>query len=676
MRKNGNERGSTLLLALCLITVVSVGLMGFLGYSVSQLRITQRQAESIRAFYISEAGLNDYLNELSVRYENAGMDNVFELFPESMGNDGDTPASRTVKGLNSIFVNVSYDGGTYTAEMTGVPVGDYYYREVEIRSKGDYKGQVRTVQAKYRFSICPGSPFDYAYFQNNWGWYYGSSITANGNVRANGQFAAGGYRPTINGRPTYETVEGHDLQNKINNGGLFAASFNGIHNLRGMGGDNVNQYRNETNEDTNLNGVLDQYEDKDNDGLIYGDQTGGNNDGIATFDERDHNSNGEENNPGRLRMPNLSELDHYRIVAKDWNAGSGSTLSIEVEKITGGVVVSNETVAICSDGVYGDSGGENQHIYLDGTERYDDPVNPDDNNKEVYTIVVDGPIVVEGDVIIFGKVKGQGGIYSGRNIYVPDDVTYTNPPSEFVNPGEAGYETYTEQWRQDNSSADAMGLFATENIAVGDFTSSSWRSNISGWLNHYLNESAENKLGYDQLPNTNDPYEDNSTWDVVYYTQEDADNGRIPAGKSVGDSIPESGEDIDGDGIADPRISINDFDFQWGPVSYPSLWGGNHPEQWQGNNYNLNSYSDISTREINQLDGMYYTNHALGAYVGRNGGVTWNGGIVSRIEAIVYESFAIMNHDERFTGGGDAYGLYLPRSRKDPGLLYWREVSG
>ena len=34
-----------------------------------------------------------------------------------------------------------------------------------------------------------------------------------------------------------------------------------------------------------------------------------------------------------------------------------------------------------------------------------------------------------GDVIVSGVVTGQGTIFSGRNAYIPDNVTYANPPS-------------------------------------------------------------------------------------------------------------------------------------------------------------------------------------------------------------------------------------------------------
>jgi len=46
-----------------------------------------------------------------------------------------------------------------------------------------------TVQTAAKVILYPPSyVFDYVYFLNNWGWFYGSGITANGDVRSNGDF--------------------------------------------------------------------------------------------------------------------------------------------------------------------------------------------------------------------------------------------------------------------------------------------------------------------------------------------------------------------------------------------------------------------------------------------------------------------------------------------------------
>ena len=48
--------------------------------------------------------------------------------------------------------------------------------------------------------------FDYGYFINNWGWFYGNTIECYGNARSNGQFDVHGYSPTVTGQPVYDDV--------------------------------------------------------------------------------------------------------------------------------------------------------------------------------------------------------------------------------------------------------------------------------------------------------------------------------------------------------------------------------------------------------------------------------------------------------------------------------------
>jgi hypothetical protein len=57
--------------------------------------------------------------------------------------------------------------------------------------------RVRTVQGTVRKNP-PSQVFDYAYFLNNWGWWWGASITGYGDNRANWDFDFR-YTPTVNG---------------------------------------------------------------------------------------------------------------------------------------------------------------------------------------------------------------------------------------------------------------------------------------------------------------------------------------------------------------------------------------------------------------------------------------------------------------------------------------------
>jgi len=160
------------------------------------------------------------------------------------------------------------------------------------------------VYAKVRVEQQDGQGGNYAYFINHWGWFHGSSITANGSVSANGRFSLKD-NPTINCSPIYGAVNGTDLQNRL--------KFNGI-----------------TPNDGGLFAGLD----------IEGTCRGSANLAANRYEYQDP-----------VMMPNLSNLGYYEAKAKT----HGSTLKVGTTEYTG-------------NGVYGDAVGEKQHLYLAGTQ--------------------------------------------------------------------------------------------------------------------------------------------------------------------------------------------------------------------------------------------------------------------------------------------------------------------
>jgi hypothetical protein len=348
----------------------------------------------------------------------------------------------------------------------------------------------------------------------------------------------------------------------------------------------------------------------------------------------------------QIEMPNLTDLDRY----EDMAIAQGSSITI------GGTVV--------SDGVSGDNPGELQNLYLVGTA-----ANP---------IVLNGPVVVQGDVIISGYVTGQGTIYSGGNVYVPDSVRYLNAPT--TPRPTSGDRADIDAWLSSNWNADFMGLFARENVVVGDFTNRYWEYYVSGWLNSPLNQSAEDS-GLDLIPSTkagrdgilgtadDDLLEDDGIFTVETYSAADEAAGLIPPGFAVGDAIPGTGEDIDGDGVFDDTITVDDFAFTE-PLD-PSAWDGNMPAG------GLNRYSDVASLYANHLDATFYTNHAFAWVVFGGQNAVLNGAMVARNESIVYGTpKAIMNYDSRLIGGANGFvGAMLPQTLAPMRVVQWRRIE-
>jgi len=281
---------------------------------------------------------------------------------------------------------------------------------------------------------------------------------------------------------------------------------------------------------------------------------------------------------------------------------------------------------------------------------------------------------VRGNVMISGIVTGQGAIYASGNVYVPDSINYANPPTT-VRPADETQAT-TEAWLAQNWDADFLGLFSGENIVVGDVTNSTWQNYVGRWMNSSLNGSSED-AGEDGVPNTHDGrdgisgtedddiLENDGQFTVEYYTAQDAELGLIPPGAVVGDVVPGSGEDIDGDGVYDGTTTLADVALQ-DPLDQ-AHWDGNMPVA------GIDDYSDIATLYANELDAVFYTNHSFCYTVLGNQTARINGALISRNENIIYGTPSIeMNYDVRMLGGNSGIGgNLLPKVVAPPQFLRW-----
>jgi len=595
-----------------LVVVVIVLLLLMASMLTSMSVVTHRERDvrhgrnRMLAKLAAQSGVQRQINDIRKARDLASVGSPFDTVDAMDSNE-----NTGIGGFTATYT------GAALVDFVGVTVGEYDVlidvelvaddtRHVTITcqayvpSKAEYEaGVTDAVRADAHtiaeVAIRGSEVFDYAYFVNHWGWFYGDSIFANGNVRSNGQFDFGGHQATINGSPRYEGSEGTELVGYLddNNDGVTDGSDGGVYS--GMSVVNAQSAQ-----------------------------------GMGGLPENQH-----EMQPV-IEMPNLSDLTWYEERA----IADGTSIEID-----GSTYV---------NGVLGDDGGESQHLFLTGTE--DDP------------IVLDGPVVVRGSVVISGYVTGQGSIYAGGNIYVPSNLEYLDPPA--TSRPSSNDQATVEAWRAASADKDSLGLFAREHIVVGDYTKSVWQNNVSAWINHPLNKSEEDagadgiqntRDGLDGVPGTadDDVLEDDGQWTVSNYTQDDADNGLIPAGFSVGDVIPGSGEDIDGDGVYDGTTQMSEFNI---PASLsPSNWAGNLSQSYA-------SYSSVSTLYLSQLDAAFYTNHTLAAVMINWGGdIDINGSIVSRNESIIYGAQSIqMNHDERLTGRGTSNSGFESAVSWDP----------
>ncbi len=611
----GNQKGTALVSVAAASTLLLGLVLASTAFTVVDLEQSRDSLDKVGARYIAEAGVEDAVSFLRSAVKKTGFHDPL-LGLRNIFKGGGTVRYK----VGTSLMDGARKMGEYSVTMQGS--SDSKGMTVTIRSTGYIPAAPQNLPAgkrlrcwqalevTVRFETGPSRVFDYGYFINNWGWFYGDSIVCNGNARSNGQFDAAGYRPTVTGQPIYDSVSW-------------------------IGG----------------KAVLSGYHDDNHDGLLDGRDGGiysgwdivraGKVRGLGGKPENQHDF--QEQVP----MPNLTDLSQYEKKAR----AEGGYVKIGKKRVL--------------DAVAGDGFLEKENVYLVGTK--DAPIR------------IHGKVIVRGNVIIKGYITGQGAIYAGGNIYIPGNLRYLNPPTS---PRPASNKKKdTEKWLTKNWNKDFIGFFARENIVVGNHENSNWRAQVGRWMKSSMNRSDED-AGQDGIPNTrkgkdgkagtadDDVLEDDNVFTVEHYTELDRKLGLIPPGKSVGDPIPGTGEDIDGDGRYDSATTIEkDIDFK-DPLDRRH-WGGNMPLG------GIDDYSDVASIHTHHLDGVFYTNHSFCWFVRNIRDAVINGALVSRNENIVYGTpRMVINFDCRLLGGGAGkVKEFLPRTVKPVRFLRWEVLN-
>jgi cytoskeletal protein CcmA (bactofilin family) len=263
------------------------------------------------------------------------------------------------------------DGYVVTVTIDNVQKTGRGVRTVGLKAQATASdGTTRTVYELVRYRLAPSDVFDYAYFINNFGWLYGSSITINGNVRANGNVETKS-TPTVNGdvtaaaNPVLATI-----------GDVYGS---------GWRSDSLSSYRSSS-------GTSARPTDPPSTTWAGNWKMGYS----GTVVEREKHT--------VLDMPYIAALDDYEYLATEMNGQI---------KVGNTVVVDNIYDGAGPDGVTGTA--DDGMVVLNGT-----------SSKP---ITISGPVVVRGDVVIKGVVTGQGTIYAKRNVHIAGNVSYKNAPS-------------------------------------------------------------------------------------------------------------------------------------------------------------------------------------------------------------------------------------------------------
>ena len=367
-------------------------------------------------------------------------------------------------------------------------------------------------------------------------------------------------------------------------------------------------------------------------------------------------------------------------------------------------------VTVCYDGV----GPSGETTFYDNNGQ---PVQAPDYGSIVLIgtqsnpIEINGPVIIPSDVIIRGYVKGQGTIYSGRNIHIVGDIKYVNPPS--------WSNRSTEN--TDNKNKDMVGLMAKGNIVLGDYTS--WASDLynimtsTTYVPTYKCDTSDAAIGYPQKFNdttgTRVHYQSVEQVGSAYFAQCQAagladfvpggrDSGSGQFGKNRGETarvVVGSHKETQSQKVKVGQREVQRWSFFRGYYTeYEDIY------EWQNvevdvddyatrpkTSYNRKYYESVcndsviknnlekdgrSTKAITQIDAILYNNHTI---CGRVGACSFNGALVCRNEAIRYSGGLYMNWDIRlYTGSSetvdnDKVGL-AKSSDNPPQVIDWREI--
>ena len=180
--RHADERGSVLVIVVVFGILLGIGCISLLSFSEARIKASHHRWNSTEAFYHAENVLNWGAQMIA---DTAG--SPVGTYSMSDGN----LALGYMGSLNSS--NTAFQNAWLTVSAHTNGQANTYL----VTASAKVENRVRTVQATVQKN--PASEvFDYEYFLNNWGWWWGSNITGHGSNRANADFDFRG-NPTVNG---------------------------------------------------------------------------------------------------------------------------------------------------------------------------------------------------------------------------------------------------------------------------------------------------------------------------------------------------------------------------------------------------------------------------------------------------------------------------------------------
>lgn len=187
-----------------ILSLLAVASASYMTNSTEAIRTSKRLTLDVQATNLCEAGIQDVLRALWRPFK---QNQIFTDLDASLTGATTTSPRATMTG--SISGVGSYSSGVVRYQT--VP-GNAFVRLITVRSVGwidtnqngalDPGEASKVVDVSTRFELARSQVFDYTYFVNNYGWMDGfgqNDLIVNGDMRANGNFNFLNGSPTVNG---------------------------------------------------------------------------------------------------------------------------------------------------------------------------------------------------------------------------------------------------------------------------------------------------------------------------------------------------------------------------------------------------------------------------------------------------------------------------------------------
>ncbi len=617
---HNTNRGSALVIAI-VTSVVIVSLAGSAIYMAAyEQRYSNKESYRMKARYVAEAGI-----ARAIKYVNSNFANVKLSFTEIDALANTTLFSNEAFLAASQGQNVKV--GEYSVTLRVLTEADFTPPEGEdikgnkvnslryflVTSTGFVPSAAKpeskiTINATYQIGTRVAHVFDYSYFINNWGWFYTTDLSSFGNVRSNGAFSFGSYKPVIESKPRFEYSIGTDLIGYIDDNG-------------------------------------DGKENNQDGGVYAWDYIQG---APSTLYKPDlyQGLKGANTRPEvpQVPMPNLTNLGLYEQMSKE----QGSYIKIAGTTICDGVLGDNET---------------KQNLYLEGT--YENPI------EIKGTIVVRGDCIIRGYVSGKGVIYAGRNIYIPQRILYRNPPSERRPSTnseasrenwreraddkdllglfarEHVVIGDytnSTWQNYVSQWVNDsmNKSKEDAGPDKIPNTYDAGEGDGKWTVELDPSGNP-IPGTGEDIDGDGKFDDTTKMSEFN-LGSGTFSTGHAQWAGNIPTGVTSYRQVTYWNDTTDNPGIS-------------GSSNFPQVDAVLYCNHFVGGYFYNFDYS--------------YKNDNRGHFTNKKE-IAFNGSIISRNESLIFENGnkVVLFHDERLTAEtGERFGLTMPRVWKPLKLI-------